>query len=58
MKWIEEGERGEEKKNIEGIKGVEKNLRRDNCVPGSRSPRVGKFGSLGRGGGSTEQEIF
>ena len=37
MKWIEEGERGEEKKNIEGIKGVEKNLRRDYCIPGSRS---------------------
>ena len=25
MKWIEKGERGEEKKKIEGIKGAEKN---------------------------------
>ena len=35
MKWKEEGERGEKKKNIGGIKGVENNQRRDSCGPDS-----------------------
>ena len=35
MKWKEEGEREEEKKNIGGIKRAAKNQRRDNCGPES-----------------------
>ena len=35
LTWEEEGERGEEKMNIGGLRGVEKNQRRDSCGPDS-----------------------
>ena len=64
MKWKDEGERGEEKKNIGGIKGAGKNHKRDSCSPESPPPMKNSIsngktskennvheGARGRGGG-------